>query len=254
MAQTFRHPEILEIARRDGMVTVEGLAARFDVTHQTIRRDLSDLAAMGKLERVHGGAIPAAGTVNIEYEARRALNHTGKAAIARACAACIPSASAVCLNIGTTTEAVAGDLLTHAGLTVVTNNMNVARILSGNPGCRVIVTGGVLRDADGGLLGPLASDAIRQFKFDIAVIGCSAIDRDGDLLDFDVEEVRISQAIVAQSRQVFLVADRSKFGRSAPARIGSLAQVDRLFTDLALTSELSARCDGWGTRIVVCEG
>ena len=105
MSQTFRHPEILEIARREGKVTVENLAERFGVTLQTIRRDLTDLAELGRLERVHGGAVLPSGTTNIAYEERRSLNHEGKAAIARACAARIPRDASIFLNIGTSTEA-----------------------------------------------------------------------------------------------------------------------------------------------------
>lgn len=251
MSQTFRQPEILEIVRRDGKVTVEGLATHFGVTLQTIRRDLTELADAGRLERVHGGAVLPSGTINIGYEERRSLNPEAKAAIARACAARIPDDISLFLNIGTSTEAVAQELVRRRNLMVVTNNMNVANILVTNPDCEIFVTGGNLRRADGGLVGNLASETIRQFKFDLAVIGCSALDRDGDFLDFDIQEVGVSQAIIRQSRRTFLVADHSKFTRSAPARIASLAQIDTFFTDRPLTAELAASCEEWGTQVVV---
>ncbi|MWB76836.1 DeoR family transcriptional regulator [Pseudooceanicola sp. 216_PA32_1] len=254
MSQTFRHPEILDIVRRDGKVSVETLAAHFGVTLQTIRRDLSDLAEAGKLERVHGGAVLPSGTTNIGYEERRSLNPRAKTDIARACASRIPDDISLFLNIGTSTEAVARELLHHRNLLVVTNNMNVANILVENPDCEIIVTGGHLRRADGGLVGNLASDTIRQFKFDLAVIGCSALDADGDFLDFDIQEVGVSQAIMRQSRKTYLVADGSKFTRSAPARIASLAEIDTFFTDRALPGPLSARCEGWQTEVVVANG
>lgn len=251
MSQTIRHPEILEIARRDGKVTVESLASHFDVTLQTIRRDLSELAEVGRLTRVHGGAILPSGTVNIGYDQRRDLNRDAKAAIARNVAADIPNDASLFLNIGTTTEAVAHELLRHRGLLVMTNNINVANILADNHDCEVILTGGTLRRTDGGLVGALTARMIEQFKFDIAVIGCSALDRDGDILDFDIQEVGVSQAILRQSRQAYLVADGSKFRRGAPARIGSLSDVDRFYTDAPLCADLARRCDGWGTEICV---
>jgi DeoR family glycerol-3-phosphate regulon repressor len=251
MSQTLRHPEILEIARQEGKVTVEGLARHFDVTLQTIRRDLTDLAEAGRLERVHGGAVLPSGTTNIRYEERRALKSAAKRAMARACAAQIPNGISLFLNIGTSTEAVAHELLHHENLMVVTNNMNVAHILAANMSCQIIVTGGQLRRADGGLVGNLAAETIRQFKFDLAVIGCSALDKDGDLLDFDIQEVDVSQTILRQSRRTFLVADQTKLNRSAPARIASLAEVDMVFTDLELPAELSASCAAWGTQVVV---
>ncbi|MCA0996779.1 DeoR/GlpR family DNA-binding transcription regulator [Alloyangia pacifica] len=251
MSQSFRHPEILEIARRDGKVTVEGLAQHFGVTLQTIRRDLTELADAGRLERVHGGAVLPSGTMNIGYEERRHLNMEGKTGIARACAERIPHGISLFLNIGTSTEAVARELLHHKGLMVVTNNMNVATILAANPDCDVLLTGGSLRRTDGGLIGTLATESIRQFKFDLAVIGCSALDLEGDILDFDIQEVGVSRAILRQSRRTFLVADHSKFKRSAPARIASLSEIDMFVTDRPLEPSLAEACAGWGCEVVV---
>jgi DeoR family transcriptional regulator, glycerol-3-phosphate regulon repressor len=251
MSRTFRQPEILQIARRTGKVTVDGLAEHFNVTLQTIRRDLTELADAGDLARVHGGAVLPSGTINIGYEERRGLNDAAKLLIARACAAAIPADASLFLNIGTSTEAVARELMQHHNIMVVTNNINVANILNANPACEVIVTGGTLRRSDGGLVGSLTAQAIRQFKVDYAVIGCSALDEHGDLLDFDLHEVSVSQTIIEQARKVFLVADHTKFQRRAPARIASLAMIDTLFTDRPLSADLAQRCKGWGTTIVV---
>lgn len=251
MSQTFRHPEILDIARRDGKVTVEGLAAHFDVTLQTIRRDLTDLSVAGRLERVHGGAVLPSGTTNIEYEERRLLNAEAKSAIAARCAAAIPNDISLFLGIGSSTEAVARALLAHARLMVVTNNINVANILEANTGCEVILTGGQLRRSDGGLVGNLAAESIRQFKFDLAVIGCSALDDEGDLLDFDMQEIGVNQTVLRQSRKAFLVADASKFRRTAPVRIASLAEIDVFFTDRRVSDALLAKTAEWQTKISV---
>lgn len=253
MTQTFRHAEILEIARREGRVTVEGLAELFGVTLQTIRRDLTELADAGRLERVHGGAVLPSGTTNIGYEHRRGLNAAAKIDIARACAARIPDDASLFLGIGTSTEAVATELLRHRNLLVVTNNMNVATILAANADAQVIVTGGSLRRSDGALVGNLTTDTIRRFKFHLAVIGCSALDEDGDLLDFDVQEVGVNQTILSQARRSYLVADHSKFKRSAPARIASLSEIDVFYTDRPPPAKVAAACRDWETEIVICE-
>ncbi|QJF51734.1 DeoR/GlpR family DNA-binding transcription regulator [Roseobacter ponti] len=253
MAQTFRQPDILKIVRRDGKATVENLAEHFGVTLQTIRRDLTDLAEANKIERVHGGAILPSGTTNIEYEERRKLNQSAKIAIARTCARYIPDGCSVFLNIGTSTEEVARALLSHRDLMVVTNNMNVATILTESPECQIIVTGGTVRRADSGLIGNVTIDTIRQFKFDFAVIGCSAMDADGDLLDFDTQEVGVSQTIIAQSRKTFLVADHSKFARTAPARIASMESLTTVFTDAKLPEKLRMKCREWSTEVVVAD-
>lgn len=253
MVISLRQTKILEIARGEGQVLVEDLAQRFDVALQTIRRDLSDLASAGLLDRVHGGAVPRTGVANFAYDERREMNEAAKSAIGRACATAIPDNSSIILNLGTTTEAVARELLLHRNITVVTNNMNVANILLANPGCDIMVAGGALRRSDGGLVGDLASEFFGQFKVDYAVIGASAIDPDGDLLDFDVAEVRVSRTILKQARKTFLVCDHSKLGRSAPALLGSLSQISTWFTDRPLPAPLARLCAEWGTDVHVSE-
>lgn len=251
MAQNFRHGEILQLARDNGKVVVEDLATHFGVTLQTIRRDLTELCDSGQLTRVYGGAILASGVANIGYEDRRRLSADEKDRIGRLCAKAIPDEASLFLNIGTTTEAVARALLGHRNLMVVTNNLNVATILAQNPTAEVIVAGGVLRRADAGLVGEMTLETVRHFKVDFAVIGTSALDEDGDLLDFDFREVRVSQAILKQARRRFLVADRSKFARTAPVRIGSLADVDTFFTDAPPPERVAALCAEWDTAIEV---
>lgn len=253
MVQALRKPEILSIARREGLVTVDGLVEHFGVTPQTIRRDLTELSEAGQLERIHGGAILPSKTTNIGYNERRALNQPAKVDIARACAAEIPNDCTLFLNIGTTTEAVAAELMGHEGLLVVTNNINIAVILSENEAINVIVTGGNLRRSDGGLIGDLATQTIGQFRFDYAIIGCSALHEDGEILDFDFLEVGVSKEIINRSECVFLVADASKFDRKAPAKIASMASVDLFVTDKTPPEITRSVCQATGTRILVAQ-
>ena len=239
MSLSLREREILDIARDSGSVMVEDLAVRMNVTVQTIRRDLTNLANAGRLERVHGGAVLPSGVRNIRYEERRQVNAAAKDAMARAAAARIPDGSALFLNIGTSTEALARALRGHDGLLVVTNNLNVAKILSATPGCDILLTGGRPRPEDGGLTGPVAAQMLRSFRFDIAVLGCSAISDDLGAYDFDMNEVIVSQTALAQSRSAWLLADHSKFQRHAPVQITTLDTVDRLFTDQPLPTGFS---------------
>lgn len=244
-----RHAAILTRARDKGKVRATALARHLNVAVQTIRRDLRQLADAGLLERVHGGAVLPSGTRNIGYADRRALNRDAKARIAARAAMLIPDNASLFLNIGTTTEALARALRHHRNLKVVTNNLNVATTLADVRDCEVVVAGGVLRPSDGGLVGDLAALAIGRFKVDLAVIGTSAIDLDGDLLDFDPEEVRVSQAIIAAARKTMVVADKAKFSRKAPVKIGSLAEVDDFVTDHIPSEALINRLADWGTRI-----
>ena len=227
-----RQLRLLEEVRTRQSATVEQLAETLGVTLQTVRRDVQRLAEQGLLSRFHGGVrLPSSTVENIAHNQRETLNSEGKARIARAVAAQVPHHCSLILNIGTTTEAIAKALLRHQGLRVITNNLNVAAILCGNPDCEVIVAGGVVRTRDGGIVGEAAVDFIRQFKVDIALIGISGIEPDGSLRDFDYREVKVAQTIIEQSREVWLAADHSKFNRPAMVQLATLNQIGRLFTD-----------------------
>jgi len=246
-----RHSAILNQSRLAGTVQAPNLTLDLGVTVQTIRRDLREICAAGLLERVHGGAVLSSGVRNIAYDDRRALSRDAKQRIAKRTAQLIPDNASLFLNIGTTTEAVAHALLAHRDLIVVTNNLNVANILAGKSSCEVVVAGGTLRRKDGGLVGDLAALAIARFKVDIAVIGASAIDPNGDLLDFDPEEVRVSRQILDAARSSILVADKSKFTRKAPVRIGSVSEVDHFVTDGAPSERFVTACADWQTKLLL---
>ncbi len=226
-----RHSEIVQMAKDSGRVLVDDLATHFNVTPQTIRKDLNDLCDQRLLTRIHGGALFPSGIENMEYEARRQIAAEEKEAIGRAAARLIPDNASLFINIGTTTEAVSNALLDHSGLMVITNNINVANRMRVYPSIEVVIAGGVVRGSDGGVVGEAAVDFIKQFKVDYVVIGVSAIDHDGALLDFDFREVKVAQAIIANTRHVILVSDRTKFERTAPVRIGHLSQVNTFITD-----------------------
>ena len=250
---TDRQSEILNIARAFGRVMVEDIARRFDVTPQTIRKDLNDLCDRRLLNRVHGGAVVASGIENLAYEARRFIAAEEKRAIGKAAAALIPNQSSLFINIGTTTEEVAANLMGHEELLVITNNLNVAMLLYRHPTIEVIVAGGVVRRTDGAVVGSSAVDLIRQFKVDTAVIGASAIDEDGALLDFDYREVKVSQAIIENARKVILVADRLKLERGGPGEDRTFvanSYVYHRFPDLcgAPRPVCNAQCTGRGNE------
>ena len=227
-----RQSLLIDEVHSRGTVTVEALAEQFGVTLQTVRRDVKLLSDAGMLARFHGGVrVPASTIENIAYRQRQELNDVGKQCIAKQVAAAVPNNCSLIINIGTTMEAVARELLQHRGLRVVTINLNVAAILSDNPDCEVIVAGGVVRPRDRGIIGEVTVEFIRQFKVDIGLIGISAIEADGTLRDFDYREVNVAKAIIEHSREVWLAADHSKFNRPAMVELARLHQVDRLFTD-----------------------
>lgn len=246
-----RQNKILTLAREQGRVEVDELSASFNVSPQTIRKDLNELCDRQLLQRIHGGAIVGSGIENVSYEARRLLAPGAKRAIGKKAAELIPDNSSLLINIGTTTEQVAQALGNHRGLLVITNNVNAVEIMKNFLGVELIIAGGQVRRSDGGIVGDAAVEFINQFKADYAVIGVSAIDADGSLLDYDFREVRVAQAIIRNARHVILVTDAMKLERSAPIRIGHISQINTLVIDENLPQKLADICAAGGVAVVV---
>lgn len=233
-----RHQQIVDLVREQGFVAIGSLADEFQVTPQTIRRDINILSGQGLLQRHHGGAGPILSTENVDYTDRKILCLREKQIIAKLVAQHIPPRSSLFINMGTTNEEVAKELVNLDRLRVITNNLNVAKTLSGNENLEVIVTGGLVRHKDGGIVGEAAIDFIRQFKVDYGIIGISGVDLDGTLLDFDYREVTAARSIIDNSRKVFLVTDHTKFGRNAMVRLGNINEIDAMFTNRMPPQEL----------------
>lgn len=246
-----RYDEIVSLVSEQGFITIEALADHFDVTPQTIRRDINTLDKQNRLRRYHGGAGMPASTSNLTYAERQIRNLEEKQRIADAVAARVPDNSSLFINIGTTTETIARALLKHKGLTVITNNLHVASILTSRDDFQVIIAGGMVRNRDGGIIGEATLDFVRQFKVDLAIIGISGIDSEGELLDFDYQEVQVAQAIIKHSRQIFLAADHSKFGRNAMIRLGHISQATHLFTDRRPDEALCHCLDESGVKLII---
>ncbi|KJV26073.1 DeoR faimly transcriptional regulator [Luteibacter yeojuensis] len=244
-----RQEELVAIVQREGFVAVDELATHFDVAPQTIRRDLNLLSDANLIRRYHGGVSAPSSVENVAYAARQTLQAAEKDRIAHAIARQIPDGSSLFINLGTTNEGVGRALLEHRDLRIITNNLNIAILLSDIPSFEVIVAGGVVRGRDHGVTGEATIELIRQFKVDYGIIGISGIELDGTLLDFDFHEVRVAQAIVDHSRQVFLGADHTKIGRNAMVRLGDFSQVDAWFTDKAPPDELAPVLAAAGTEV-----
>lgn len=245
-----RQQRLLDEVARDGAISVEILANRLKVTPQTVRRDVRTLVGSGLLSRFHGGVtVPDSTTRNLGYAQRQALNADGKRRIANEVARRIPDGSSLILNLGTTVEEASRALVHHDRLRVVTNNPNVAAILVHAPNAEVMLAGGLVRAHDHGIVGEATVDFVRQFKVDFALIGISGIESDGTLRDFDFREVKVAQQIIGAAREVWLLADHSKFERRAMVEVGHLSQVDVLVTDVpprepftSLLRETRVRC------------
>ena len=246
-----RQHDILSLAEKEGYVSVENLAETFEVTQQTIRRDINNLCDQELLTRTHGGAFYSSGVRNFAYKSRKSLASVEKKEIADAVAAIIPDNSSIVINIGTTTEQVAESLLSHQGLKVITNNINIVNIFAQSNNAEVWLAGGKVRNLDSAVIGIHTANFIKQFKVDYAVVGVSAIDNDGALVDFDSEEVLVSRAIFKHCRKLILVADNFKFDRTAPMLIGNISEIDTLVTNIQPSPEIINICNKNNVEIIV---
>lgn len=248
-----RQRDILTLIEAEGAQYIERLAARYELTTQTIRRDINALCDQGYARRFHGGVDAPVGARNISVNARAALNSDAKQRIARRVAAAIPAGSTVFMGIGTTVQYVATALREHQDLRVVTNNMDVVLTLSDAPQIEVHMTGGILRHNDRDVVGPDVLHYFDKFYASHAVIGAGALDAQKGVLDYSYSEAQVTMKLVENARAQFLVADASKWSRDASVRVVPFSSVSHFFTDaLPRQAQLRAQLEASGITIEVC--
>jgi len=252
MTSQQRQSKILALINEKGFVSIDELVTLFKVTPQTIRRDLNHMADASKIRRHHGGAERESSTENEDYQSRKIAQIDAKKKMAQQVANMVPNGASIFINIGTSTEMIARELLLHKGLKVVTNNIHVASILSANADFQVIIAAGEVRHSDGGIVGEATCDFISQFNMDIGIIGISGIGADGALLDYDFREVKVAQAIIANSDKIILAADHSKFGRSAMVKQANINQIDVLVTNKPVPTSVEKILLENQIEIIIC--
>jgi DeoR family glycerol-3-phosphate regulon repressor len=208
-------------------------------------------APPGLFPRFLGGVRAAATAANITYQQRETLNAQAKARIGRAVAERIPDDSSLMLTVGTTTCAVARELRDHKGLRVVTNDMTIAQLLSISPHIEVHMCGGFVRARDHAVVGEAAVDFVKQFRFDTVIMGVAGIEPDGSMRDFDYREVKVTEAAIAHSRQVWVVADASKFERRAMVEVAHVSKIDSLFTDAPPPADFNLLLEQAGVTVQI---
>lgn len=247
-----RQAEIAELVREHGFLAVGELSKRFDVTTQTIRRDLTTLYDHGLALRRHGGIARLADTGNLAYGSRQILARGAKQAIAREVAAYVPNGSSVAFSIGTTPQVVAEMLLKHEHLRVFTNNLNIAMASCANPTFEVNIVGGRLRNTDRDILGAELEKFLSSYMVDIGIFGVAGVSEDGTLLDFHEDEVQARKLIRENSRKTFLVLDHTKFGRAAHVRGGKIGEATKVFCNASPPESILEILAKSGTELVIC--
>ena len=246
-----RHRLIVERARQDGRVEVNALATELAVTTETVRRDLTVLERHGLLRRVHGGAIPVE---RLSFEpglaARDAAMTDEKERIAKAALAELPDGGSVILDAGTTTVRLAGLLPGDRELTVVTNALTIAALLSVHGNITVHLVGGRVRGVTQATVGEWGRGPLEQVHVDVAFIGTNGVTVERGLTTPDITEAEAKQAMIKAARHVVVLADHTKLGSDHFARFGALDEVDVLITDSGADPELTEAVQAAGPRVV----
>jgi DeoR family glycerol-3-phosphate regulon repressor len=227
---TPRQAQILEAVRSQGAVSVANLAAQFEVTHQTIRRDLRALQDRGLLQKGFGAAFASPGVARHGHDERHGTLTGVKRRLVQALEEFLTPDATIYVGLGTTFDSLHEVVERHPGLLIATPNLTVAYTCALKTDATVYVYGGYVRNKDSSVL-TVNGESRRRFKFDAAVIGASAIDDEGAVLEFDPLEVELVRDVLEQSRQVILVAHEEKFGRHAPHVVTTLASIDVLITN-----------------------
>ncbi|MDT0464360.1 MULTISPECIES: DeoR/GlpR family DNA-binding transcription regulator [Streptomyces] len=246
-----RQQEILRLARDGGRVDVMSLAEEFQVTAETIRRDLKALDRAGLVRRVHGGAIPA-GRLDFEPDLaeRESTAADEKDRIAQAAVAELPSEGTMILDAGSTVARLAGAIPLDASLTVVTHSLPTAARLADHPGIQLHLVGGRVRHRTRAAVDAWALSAYAEIRADIAFVAANGFSAGHGLTTPDLAEAAVKRAAIRAARRVVLLADSSKHGQEHFARFGDLGDVDLLITDSGLSPEDAAAIERGGTEVV----
>jgi len=247
-----RRQEVIRALQQDRTLSVRDLSKKLSVSQATIRRDLMDLERFGRVVRSHGGASLVGSGLAVEPPLlnRRREHQAEKSEIAAAALDLIGDGDAVALDVGTTTFELAKALRRRSGLTIFTNSIPAAEILSGTAHA-VYLIGGQLRHQEFSLVGALTRDLVRRFKFDVFFLGVAGFHLASGFSDYSVEDVEIKQAFMASARRTVALVDSSKWGRASLAGVAELSEVDTVVTDRRVDFRLLKEAQRHGLNVVV---
>jgi DeoR/GlpR family transcriptional regulator of sugar metabolism len=226
-----RHVRALEVLSEHSEVSVAELSRITGVSEMTVMRDLDELEREGLLRRVHGGATSVVSRSHEPaYALRAARNVEAKERIGRRAAGLVSDGETLVIDVGTTALALAA-ALGDVGVTVVTPNLRVANLLADNPTVRLILSGGVVRHGEQSLIGPLAEQAFEDLRCDTAFVGVGGIDLTAGVTEYNLEDAHIKRVTLNTCRRCVVLADASKLGVVAFARVCPLDRIHVLVTD-----------------------
>jgi DeoR/GlpR family transcriptional regulator of sugar metabolism len=241
---------ILERLRSDGKVVAADLSASLDVSPDTVRRDLRELAEAGLLRRVHGGALPPAVGAR-PYAVRREQAPEAKAAIAQATASLLRAGQVIFFDAGTTTLEVARQLPPELEATVITNSPPVAVALADHPNVEVYVLGGMLMKDGHALVGAATVEALGSIRADVLLLGVCSLHPEIGITVMDLEESYVKRAMIANAAEVVAVSSAEKLGSSASYVIAPLDELTYLVTERSVPRPQLAQYRALGIEMVL---
>ncbi|MFD2131758.1 DeoR/GlpR family DNA-binding transcription regulator [Pseudogracilibacillus auburnensis] len=246
-----RYRIILEMLEVSQIVKVPELCERFNVSIETVRRDLEFLEQEGKLKRVYGGAVlNRQSSAEPSYNTRSTRNAAEKAMIGKKTAELISDGETLMIDLGTTTLEVARYLKDKKNLTIITNCMTIAQELVDVSTFRVILPGGILRQNELALSGFISEQFMREFNVDKTIIGVGGITKDNGISDYHLEETRVRKIMIEKGKQIIAVADHSKFGIKALVNVCSIDEIDTIVTNDKLKSNIAQEYIEQGIKVI----
>jgi DeoR family glycerol-3-phosphate regulon repressor len=249
-----RQSQIVEIVRQNGKASVENLANKLEASRETIRRDLTELAKSGRVQKVHGGAV--IGQVFGEGEIQERMSHQvdAKTGIAKLAASLFQPGETLFVDTGSTTQYFAEELGCRSGLTIVTNSIEIAKTVLAPPtGNRAYLLGGEFHLDNHQTAGSMAVTQIRAFRAHHAVLTIGALDTLSGLMDYNIEEAQVARAMIEQSKSLTVLADHSKFNQLASFEVCPLARIDALVCDTPPPDDIFRALVGAGCKIHSCQ-
>jgi DeoR/GlpR family transcriptional regulator of sugar metabolism len=246
-----RQNQILQLVLRNQRIGISGVCEIFSVSEATARRDLETLAGERKIQRVHGGAIMLPQALSeLPILERQNEQSQEKGSIGQAAAALIKDGETIFLGSGTTVLEVARFLRGHHQLTVITNSLPVVNILAGIEEITVLCLGGVLRNSELSFIGHITEQALAEVRADKAFIGTRAISLEYGLTNEFLPETLTDRAILKVAREIFILADHTKLGRTATVLLAPLERINTIITDQAVSQEFLDAIQARGIKVI----
>lgn len=248
-----RRDRILALLAEHGELSASDLSGQLGVSVQTIRTDLRGLDEAALVQRRNGVARIRQQAENIAYSPRLSASRLEKQRIAQRVQGLVSDGDRIALGTGTTVVHCARLLANRQNLFVVTNSMHAVIALQHAPGARVEMAGGQVRLRDLDFVSATSWQFFDSFRVDTAIFSCGGVSENGDVLDFNSDEIAVRKAIAACAKKTVLVADSAKFGRDLPCRSGSVSDYDVFVSAASLSETLQEKCDHANCRILPAE-